>query len=95
MTTRQFQRGETVPIWVEIKTWLGAYFDPASDIKLTITNPLNVDKVTAVAMTRSDTGKYTYDYQSIAGDEAGWWKVKALAQDGTSITIEYGGFNLQ
>lgn len=102
--TRAFQRGETVPIWAEVETWLGVAASPSQGLKVTITNPSGDIKPAngvAVAMTETPaaSGKYVYYYASASDDEVGWWRYKVVSQDGTGATAKYtttwGGFRLE
>ena len=95
---RIFQRGESVPVWGEVKDWAGTYIDPVS-VKVTITKPDGTASVTAQSMTRSETGRYVYYYDSDAADLLGWWRTMIETVDGSSPnerhTITHGGFELQ
>jgi len=94
----KFQRGETIPVWVEVQDWDDAYVDPTA-VKVTIIDSKGVVKVNAAAMTKDAIGKYVYYYNSVATDETGWWRASADIIDGVGagakVTITPGGFNLE
>ena len=95
---RDWQRGETVPIWATVKLD-GVLTDPSEGVLLTVTSPTTSTKVVdAQAMTKSVTGVYYYKWASESDSVIGWYKCTATAQDGTGanawITIEHGGFRL-
>ena len=96
---RTFQRPETIPVWVEVKTWAGALVNPNEGVKVVITSPDGIVVVTSTAMTNTETGKYVYYYASQLTDPVGWWKAVATVQDGTGAGAKYnvlvGGFQLQ
>lgn len=96
---RNFQRGETVPIWVDIKTWAGVYSSPDQGVKVTITDPDGIVQANAQAMTESETGKFVYYFKPEDTDPLGWWRIRCLAQDGLLTEAKYiiadGGFILQ
>ena len=88
-----FDIGETVICSVEIKDDAGAYKDPATSMKITITDKFNVIKVNAVDMTPDSTGKYHYDCQT-AGYIDGKYQVAYTATDVARITIQKETFDL-
>ena len=88
-----FEIGETVICSVEVKDDDGAYKDPATSMKITITDKNKAVKVDGVAMTPDSTGKYHYDCQT-AGYIDGKYVVEYTATDGTRITIQKETFNL-
>ena len=89
-----FDVGETVICSVEVKDDAGAYKDPATSMKITITDKNYVVKVNNADMTKDATGKYHYDFQT-AGYIDGKYEVSYKATDGTRITIEKEFFTLQ
>lgn len=102
--TRVFQRGETIPIWAEIKTWAGVPSSPDQGVKITITDPDGVVQVPVPpaetqAMTESEEGIFVYYFTPEATDPLGWWKVTAKGQDGlleeAKYIIAHGGFYLE
>lgn len=97
---RDWQRGETVPIWAEVRLeTTGALYNPDQGVVLTVTDPSGTAVITAQAMTLYSTGIYVYYWNSEATSVVGWYRAKGTAQDGTGatakVTIENGGFNLQ
>ena len=100
METRHWQRGDTVPIWAEIRDPdTDALTDPSEDVKLTLTDPDGTVKVNNQTMTQSSTGKYVYYWLSTTDDAIGWYKAKVTVQDGTGTgaryVVEYSGFVLE
>ena len=89
-----FDIGETLICSIEIKDDAGAYKDPATSMKITVTDKTNTKKVNDVAMTKDSTGIYHYDCQT-TGYIDGEYEVKYVATDGTRITIEKQSFILK
>ena len=89
-----FDIGETVICSIEVKDDAGAYKDPATSMKITITDKHKNIKVDNVAMTPDDVGKYHYDCQT-AGYVDGKYTIQYTATDGTRITIQKESFNLE
>ena len=85
--------GETIICSVEVKDDAGADKDPATSMKITITDKNYVIKVDNVSMTKDATGKYHYDFQT-AGCIDGKYEVAYKATDGTRITIQKEYFTL-
>ena len=88
-----FDIGETVICSVEVKDDAGAYKDPATSMKITITDKNYVVKVNNADMTKDAVGKYHYDCQT-TGYIDGKYEVEYKATDGTRITILKDYFNL-
>lgn len=89
-----FDVGETVICSIEIKDDNGDYKDPATSMKITISNSKNGDGVENVDMTPDTTGKYHYDCQT-AGYIDGKYTVEYTATDGARITIQRDTFELE
>ena len=89
-----FDIGETVIVLCEVRDDGGAYKDPATSMKITITDKFNVVKVNNVDMTKDAIGKYHYDCQT-EGYVDGKYVIKYVATDGTRITIQKESFNLE
>lgn len=98
---RDWQRGETVPIWAECKlVSTGALYDPDQGVTLTVTcKESGVVVVNGLAMTKDSVGMYVYYYNTDTDNVISWYKCDGKAQDGSGdsakVTIEHGGFNLQ
>jgi hypothetical protein len=93
---RNFQRPETVKIKATIRdTETDALTDPATSIKITVTDPDGTAQVDAQDMTKLSTGIYSYDYTTQSDDTIGWWIVVVTATDTTKVTVEYGGFTVE
>ena len=94
-----FQKGETVPIWADVRNWSDVLVDPSEGVTITLTSPTGVTIRDGVAMTKSEIGKYVTYYNTTTDSPSGWWKAKTIAQDGTGesakYTITLGGFSLQ
>lgn len=104
MTIEVYQRGETVPIWCENRTWADVLFNPEEGVKITLYKPdgtladvSDVD-IEDTAMHESSTGKYVYYYHSASDDPVGWWHYSCKAVDGTDpntkVVITHGSFKL-
>lgn len=89
-----FDIGETVICSVEVKNDAGTLVDPATSMKITITDKNKAVVVNAVTMTKDSTGKYHYDCQT-TGYIDGKYEVSYKATDGTRITIERQTFELE
>lgn len=92
---KAFQRAETVVCSILVKTTAGVLVDPATSMKIDITNPVGTSVVTATAMTKDSTGTYHYDYQPASDAVLGTYNVKYTATDGTRITIQRDNFSLE
>ena len=104
MATRAFQRPETVPIWIEVKTPAGVLYDPTS-ASLVIYDPdgeVILDGLLAgrdMAST-ANVGYWVYYFESdtVAVGTIGWFRVVVNILDGTGATerttVVNGGFTL-
>ena len=88
-----FDVGETIICSCEVKGATGAYKDPQTSMKITITDKNWVVKVNNADMTKDATGKYHYDFQT-AGCIDGKYIVEYTATDGVRITIQKESFIL-
>lgn len=100
MSFRKFQRGETIPIWCEIKTWAGVLTSPDQGVKITITDSDGTIQIAATtSMTEDSAGKFVYYFLPELTDPIGWWRVRCKAQDGLAAEAKYtisdGGFYLE
>lgn len=95
---RVFQRGETVPIYSDVKDWDGNYITPTS-IKITIYKPDETKAVDGIAMTEIVKGQYVHYYNTETTNPVGWYRTQVVEVDGTGdtakTTIKLGGFELQ
>ena len=89
-----FDIGETIICSCEVKGATGAYKDPQTSMKITITDRNYAVKVDAVDMTKDAVGKYHYDFQAVDCVN-GKYEVVCKATDGTRITIQKEFFTLQ
>lgn len=88
MTVQVFQKPETVPIWCEDKDWQGTYIDPSQGILVTIYKPDGSKAVDDQPMTKSETGKYVYYYNTATDSPVGWWRYSCKAVDGAGETAK-------
>ena len=93
-TTREFDLGETVQIYVEVKSYSGVLTD-ATSVTVTVNNPDGTANLTATAMTRLSTGVYSYFLTTSAFTQYGWYPVLITETDTTNITLKRGGFVLR
>ena len=89
-----FDIGETVIASCEVKDDDGAYKDPATSMKIRITDKFDAVKVNNIDMTKDAIGKYHYDCQT-EGYVDGKYTIQYTATDGTRITIQKESFNLE
>jgi len=99
MIRRDWQRGETVPIWAEVKlTSNGALYDPEAII-LYLYDEADATIVDGEAMVYDSQGMYVYYHQTAIDAILGWYRAKGKVTDGSGetlrVTLENGGFNLQ
>jgi len=103
VTTEVFQRGDTVPVWGEVRNAAGGFMDPSAGVTLIfLKNPKRVVKAEDEAMakhaTEPETGKYVYYYASQEDDEPGWWHYCCQSVDGSGAgakkNTQYGSFKL-
>ena len=90
-----FQRAETVVCSVTITTPLLVLTDPATSVKISITDPVGTLVVTAATMTKDSVGVYHYDYTPAVDALLGTYKIKYTATDGTRVTIQNDTFLLE
>lgn len=91
-----FQINETVICSAEVRTYLGVLTDPATSMKITITDPAGVVLVNDVAMTKdTGTGLYHYDFNPSPTASRGSYNIKYTATDGVRITIQRDSFILE
>lgn len=100
MTVKTYQRGETISIWAENRTWAGVLTSPDTGVKITLTDPDGVlandgTDIEDRAMAESETGKYVFYYTAASDDPLGWWRARCVAQDGTKYVVTDGGFRLE
>lgn len=91
---RHFQRGETIILRGTVRTEAGDLTDPATSIKITVTDPDGTEVVDDQDMDPVSTGIFTYDYTPGASAVLGWYQVRITTVDSSRTTIEDGGFDL-
>lgn len=94
-TTMHFQRDETIVCLLEVKDQNGAYADPSTSAKITITDLAGTVVVNAVTMSKTAVGKYSYSYTPVAAAVLGWYRVHYVTLDASIKTILDDGFVLE
>lgn len=103
MTTEVYQRGETIPIWAENRTWAGVLTNPSSGVKITLYEPdgtlakdglADIDDVAMGKETPPVDGRYVYYYNAASDDPQGWWHYFCKAVDDSMAVITHGGFKV-
>ena len=89
-----YERGETVIVTSSITNSDGDAADPATSIKVTVTDRAGTAQVDGVAMTKDETGEYHYDVATASGWEKGLYTVNVVAVGASRTTIERGYFML-
>ena len=95
-----YDKGSAVLTEVETKKYTAfgdyAYFDPSTST-ITITDVSNTEKVSDVALTKSETGKYYHIAQTLVGWAKGLYEIKIKISDGVNddITIYKDAFTLK
>ena len=89
-----FDLGETIICSCEVKDDAGAYKDPVTSMKITITGLANIVVVNNVVMTKDSVGKYHYDFDTTSIN-SGMYSAKYIATDGSRITIEKNSFEVK
>lgn len=81
------------PIFIRTKTYdyrsePPVLYNPATSVKVTLTDPLGAVQLNDVAMSNVSTGVYKYDsYQTTTGSAKGIWVASIKMTDGAFITI--------
>jgi len=78
----EFIAKTTVRVLAYVYDDAGNLVDPTS-IKVTITDPDGTKKVDGVAMTKGDTGIYSYYYKTTTSTTKDWWTGEVEVIDGT------------
>lgn len=100
-----FQRGETIPIYRNVKNSAGTPVTPGQGCTLTLRDPdgtlavaIDDSNIEDKAMVFESQGIYYYHFRSLATDKKGEWNWSAKATDGTDddaiFDIKKGSFNL-
>ena len=84
-----FHTGETVICSIEVKNESGVLVDPATSMKITITDNRNGVEVNDQNMTKDSTGMYHYDWNSSVNAPVGIYKIIYTAVDGTRTSIAH------
>jgi uncharacterized protein YfaS (alpha-2-macroglobulin family) len=95
MVIKRFERAETVICSILVKTTAGVLTNPATSMKIQVTEPSGIIVVTDTAMTNDTTGTYHYDFVPTVSSQLGLYKVRYTAVDGTRTTIQDDSFYLQ
>ena len=88
-----FQIGETVICSITVKNDAGVLTDPASSMKITITDPRGNTVVASQDMVKDSTGMYHYDY--LVASAIRKYTVIYTATDGSRITIVTDSFEVE
>ena len=87
-----YEQGETYTHWVKIRDRDNTLVDP-STVQITITDPCDFTLVSSQNMTKSSTGVYYYNYDTISSSATyGKYKVKVVS---TSAGGEIGIYNTE
>ncbi len=90
-----FQGKDTICCWRNVKNPdTGEYMDPSTSMTICIFSPNKTHIIDCVAMTKSEVGKYYYDFQS-DGFPTGTYKIKYIATDGARISTQITSFFLE
>lgn len=90
-----FYTGETVICSCEVRDSSGDLADPATSMKITISNnDVNITVVADQSMTKDGVGLYHYDWASSASNVLGKYTVYYKATDSTRVTITQDTFIL-
>ena len=100
-----YQKGETIPIWRNVKNSSGTLTTPDQGCTITLTDPdgnaaiaIDTTAITNAAMSFVSTGLYVYYFRSLTTDKKGEWNWSAKATHGTGDAAKYdirkGAFNL-
>lgn len=81
--TRAFQRGETVPIWAEVRTWLDVAASPSEGLTVAITDP-NEGKVGEITVSAS--ASFTVGLLVTGGTSGATGRV-CVKVDGTTLLL--------
>ena len=73
----------TIRVWSYVYDNDDALVDPTNSIEVTIKDKNGTIAVDEQAMTKSDTGIYTYDYNTTTSTTKGWYNVEVVVIDGT------------
>jgi len=100
-----YQRGETVPIWRNVKNSSGTLVTPDQGCDVTLKDPdgtlavaIDTTDIDDVAMSAVSTGLYVYYFRTLTTDKKGEWNWSAKATHGSGDAAKYdirtGAFNL-
>ena len=82
-----FVAGGTVICKAIVRDEDGVLVDPATSMKIGITDKNNTVVVAPVAMSKDSTGIYHYDWATTSATKTGMYKTTYTAVDGTRTTI--------
>ena len=89
-----YQRGETAVLQAYVKDSSGDYVDPSVSITITIIDPNGNVVVNEQTMSKSETGRYYYDYNIPEDATVGRYAYRVEVRDGSPVrtTIEQSSF---
>lgn len=90
-----FDIGETISCYIEVKDDDGILTDPKTSMKISIYDPAYDIVVNEQDMIKDETGKYHYDYNSPSNASRGKYTIKCTSVEGSRITIEKDFFVLE
>lgn len=64
-----------------------AHFSPGLGVKVSVLDPLGVERLTLAPMTEVSEGFYRYWYQTDESDPEGRWHAWVKAQNGTEVVM--------
>lgn len=85
MNVHVFQKGETIRIWVFNRTWAEVYTSPDQGVRVIVTDPNEVIKVSAVSVIAS--ASFTVGL-TVTGGTSGATGVVTAKPDGTTLLLE-------
>ena len=92
----KFKRGTTIILEIEdFITDTSTLVDPATSMRITITDNNNKLEVDNQDMIKDSTGKYHYDYQSLVAGVAGKCEVIYTDTDGSRVSKGTDTFYLE
>lgn len=91
---RNYQRGETVILTLEVRNRSGTLVNSGSVPTITVRDAAGTLIVDNQAMTNVSTGQYEYTHNIGVAVATGWWPVTASAVDASKTTIAQWGFEV-
>lgn len=86
-TVDVFERTETVSFLLYVYNLAGTLVDPDTGCTITIVDSRGTKVVDTIAMTKTDTGTYTYNYTTLVSSALGRYHGTLVAVDSSTNTI--------